>query len=226
MKYPIGWLWIAFCCTAPVFSQEIGFVDLTDPPFRESTRHPRRFGGACAGVDHAQIQRQVRVTVLSLDKTVYRPDDDLTFEVTVQNTGRRPVLVPWTPHANDVEPVNDRERYSCRVSSIILTFQNPERRTILVGSSLYGSRAVPGTLRSLAPGESFRVRARVQFHPLAPGWTKEELAEEGPFLAKVQADFTEDIRTFTPANGGTMTDSCTGIRSIAANTVEINVEPR
>jgi hypothetical protein len=226
MKRTIALLWIAFCHTAPVFPQEIGLIDLTNPPFRESMRHPRTLGDACGGVSHPQIQRQVKVTIVSLDKTVYRPGDDLTFEVTVQNIGRRAVLVPWTPHASDVEPENDRVQYSCRVSSIILRFEDPEQHTFSVGSSLYGSRSVPGSLRLLAPGESFRVQARLPFRPLAPGWTNEELAEKGPFLAKVQADFREDIRTFTPANGGAMTDSCTDIHSIAADPVEITVEPR
>lgn len=217
---------VFLCWSLPVACQEVGFLDLTQSTVRESTRHPRTLGDSCAGAENAQIQRQVLVTLVSLDHAVYRLNDELTFEALLQNTGKKRVVIPWTPHAHDVEPSEENVSFSCRVAALILTFEDPQRRTATLAASMYGTHRVTGTLKSISPGESVRIRARVRFHPLDPGWSQEELADREPFVAKISGSFREDIRTFKADNGGSMNDSCTDIHSLAGNSKEITVEPR
>lgn len=87
--------------TPAVRAQEIGYIDLTDPPYRDSLlRPPRTQAGGCAGGDSVALQ--VTVTLQSLDKTVYRLGEEITFEIGIQNIGLETILVPWTPNLADI----------------------------------------------------------------------------------------------------------------------------
>jgi len=127
--------------------REIGYIDLTDPPFRESSRHPRTEAGGCADGD--SVVRQVTVTLQALDKTIYRFGEEITFEIGIQNTGKEVILVPWTPDLADLEPTDPKANYKYLIGVVILVFKDFKDRIFSLSESLYGSPNIPGTIRDL-----------------------------------------------------------------------------
>jgi hypothetical protein len=210
--------------TPTVPAQEIGHIDLTDPPYRDSLRHPpRTLAGGCAGGD--SVTRQVTVTLQPLDKTIYGLGEEMTFEVGIQNTGKETILVPWTPDLADMEPTDPKAAYRYLTGVVILVFKDSKDRIFTLSESLYGSPNVPGTVRELPRGQSFTFRGRAKIENLWPrDWGKEELTESGAVGAKVSGHFREDNANYSPNGGGTLTESCIPMRSTKANECEVTVE--
>jgi len=218
---------ILFSSTAlSALAQEIGYVDLTEGPFRESSRHPRTFTGGCGGSGSDSRERQVTATLLSLDRTIYPLGEKVTFELKIQNTGKDPVIVPWTPNLGDLEPVDPNASYKYRIGVVVLTFKDPEHREFYLSESLYGSEDVPGTLRELAPGQWFTVRGTERTEPNSPDWGQGELREFGWVDAKVSGYFREDNGSYSPEQGGTMSAFCIPMRSKSANELTVTLEHR
>jgi hypothetical protein len=207
-----------------VLAQEIGYIDLTDPPFRESSRHPRTQTSGCAGGD--SVTRQVTVTLQSLDKTVYRLGEEITFEVGIQNTGEETILIPWTPDLADLEPTDPKAAYKYLIGVVILVFKDPKDRTFPLSESLYGSLNVPGTVRELTHGQSFTVRGRTTIKFLSPEWGKEDLTESSTVDAKVSGYFREDNAKYSPDAAGKLTELCIPMRSTKANERDTTLEFR
>lgn len=205
--------------------REIGYIDLTDPPFRESWRHPRTEAGGCAGGD--SVARQVTVTLQALDKTIYRFGEEITFEIGIQNAGKEVILVPWTPDLADLEPTDPKANYKYLIGVVILVFKDFKDRIFSLSESLYGSPNIPGTIRDLPPGQSFTVRGRTKIENLWPReWGKEELAESSAVEAKVSGHFREDKRIYSTKEGGKLTESCIPMRSRKANEQDVTLEFR
>jgi hypothetical protein len=113
-------------------AQDAGYIDLTDNIFRESTRRVRTGGGGCGGTSHSQKSDfEVTATVVSLDKSRYRLGEEATFEIKILNSGKRTIVVPWTPHLGDLEPVDSQIPYNYRVGTQELLFSDPEGKGIL-----------------------------------------------------------------------------------------------
>jgi hypothetical protein len=86
------------------------------------------------------------------------------FEVT--NVGKNDLAIPISPHPGDFEPEVSNVSYRVKTLELFLTRDTGEganRQQVMLpgGAGLYGNTSVPGTLVSLAPGESIRVLARV-----------------------------------------------------------------
>jgi hypothetical protein len=171
------------------------------------------------------VARQVTVTLQSLDKTVYRLGQEITWEIGIQNTGKETILVPWTPDLADLEPTDPKAPYKYMVGVVILIFKDSEDRILTLYESLYGSPNVPGTVHELSPGQSFTVRGRTTIKERwPPEWGKEELAESSAVDAKVSGHFREDNENYSPNGGGTLTEACIPMRSTKANEWEATLE--
>src|SRR6184192_3847570 len=144
-------------------AQEIGYIDLSDSDFHEST-WPHHWGaGGCGGVDHPVRESSlpaITVRLLSLDKARYSVGEDATFETRIQNTGKTMVTVPWTPNLADLEPPNAVASHTYLSGAVSLGFRDSENREFWLIESLYGEAGVAGSLRELRPGEWFTVRGR------------------------------------------------------------------
>lgn len=184
-----GSILLSLAAPLSALAQEIGYVDLTDGPSRESSRHPRTFSGGCGGGGSDSREPQVTVTLVALDQTILPLGEEVTFEVKIQNTGKNPVIVPWTPNLGDVEPADPKASYKYRIGVVVVTFKDPESREFSMGESLYGSEEVPGTLRELAPNHWFTVRGRGRTDAGSPDWGRDELREFGWVDAKVSGFF-------------------------------------
>lgn len=220
-----GTILLSSAVSASSLAQEIGYVDLTDGPFHESSRHPRTFTGSCGGGTHS-AEPQATVTVLSLDQTILPLGDEVTFELKIQNTGKSSLFVPWTPNLGDLEPLDPKASYKYRVGVVVLNFTDPEHRAFPVSESLYGSADVSGTLRELVPGQWFSVRARGRAEPYPPNWGRGELRGFGWIDAKVSGYFGEGNDSYSPEQGGSLTDVCIPMQSKRANELTVTLERR
>lgn len=208
-----------------VLAEEIGYIDLTEGPFRESSRHPRTMSGGCGG-GRDSSNRQVSATLLSLDRAIYRLGDEVTFEIKVRNTGKDVVIVPWTPHLGDLEPVDPDASYKYLNGGVVLAFSDPEGREFLLSEFLYGAEDDPETLRELLPGQWFTVRGRQRIEPNRTDCGQDELQESGWVDAKVSAYFVENSASYSPENGGSSSETCIPMRSTRANELVVTLEHR
>jgi hypothetical protein len=135
-------------------------VDATGP-IRESQREEASGRGGSSG---GGIGRKLSIQVAV--ETTGAPADEngkTVVEFTLTNSGKTDLNVPISPHPGDFEPADPKASYKVEMLSLFIT-SNKKATDILSGSAhLYGSDAVPGTLLSLATGESIRVLLRVAF---------------------------------------------------------------
>jgi hypothetical protein len=84
-------------------------LDLTDPAPRHRIRNPNGGGGGFCeggGVSGVVIP-DLTLTLMSVDKLAYSVDEDVTFEVKAENTSTHSIVIPWTLHLADLEPIED-----------------------------------------------------------------------------------------------------------------------
>jgi uncharacterized repeat protein (TIGR01451 family) len=207
-------------------AQEVGYIDLSDNIFRDDSRQTRTRGGGCGTSPHSaqDSQLDVTTTIMSLDKTRYRIGEEATFEIKVMNTGNKTILVPWTPHSGDLVPVNPHSSYKLSMGTISLVFEDPEGFNFLVAEYLFGLPNVPGSLRELPPGQWFIVKGRKSITPSSADWGKQEFADSGFVEAKVGALYMEDTRSYSPKDGGSLSDWCIPLRCRKSNQLEVTLE--
>jgi hypothetical protein len=115
---------VAFLVASAVFAQEIGSSDLTDLHPRERIRLPHAGSGACGGTDF-EPSLSANIALMYLDRTSYSVGEEVTYEVKVQNAGKEPIEIPWTPHLGDLEPGDPSESYTYLHAAISLDFTEP-----------------------------------------------------------------------------------------------------
>ena len=214
-----------------IAAQEIGYLDLSDNVFRERSRQTRSGGGGCGGSFHFHNVPEARpmevtATIVSLDKMRYRIGEEVTFEIKILNSGKKTIIVPWTPHLGDLEPADPRTSYKYRVGVVVLSFSDPEHNEFFVSESLYGSSRLGGTLRELAPGEWFTVRGRKTVELVGQNWGQKEFRESGFVEAKVTGFYRQDNGTYSPKDGGKDTQWCIPFPSKRGNQIDVTIEQR
>ena len=132
-------------------------VDATGP-VRQRQKEPT--GGSGGGVGRSLT---LRVAIEARGS----PDENgrtlVNFVLT--NSGKIDLTLPISPHPADFEPADTERRNTVKVLSLCVT-SDKQQAHILVGQpNLYGSNSVPGTLVTLAPGESMQVLSKVAFPP-------------------------------------------------------------
>ena len=211
-----------------IAAQEIGYLDLSDNNFRERSRQTRSVGGGCGGTSHSVESQamEVTATIVSLDKMRYRIGEEVTFEIKILNSGKRTLIVPWTPHLGDLEPADPRSSYKYRVGVVVLSFSDPEGNEFSVSESLYGSSNLSGTLRELSPGEWFTVRGRKTVEFVGHNWGQKEFQDSGFVEAKVTGFYRQDNGTYSPNNGGKDTQWCIPFPCQRGNQIDVTIEQR
>ncbi len=179
-------------------AQGIGWLDLTDTNPRLPIRPPGLGGGECGGGAGYEPAISAKVTLTYLDRTTYSLGDVVTYELKIQNTGKEPIDIPWTPHLADLVPADPSEPYPYLEAVFSLKFTNPvSARSFSLYSDSYGSPNVAGTIRKLPPGESLFVRGRHPIDLYDEEWPR-KIAESSPLNVKVTANLTLDSATYTP----------------------------
>jgi hypothetical protein len=129
-------------------------------PTRERHRQPSSGSGGGTG-----YKLPIEVAVKAIAGA---PDENgrTLVEFALTNTGRKQLAVPISPHPGDLEPEESKASYTAKMLNIYLTLDTVERAsrqqvTLPGGAYLYGSSDSPGTIVSLATGESINVLAPV-----------------------------------------------------------------
>jgi hypothetical protein len=139
-------------------------LDIVSYPMTPEPSEPSEPGGIGAG-GRSWVEGQVptdialRATLVSMDSGSYLTGDPLTYEIEVENTGSKPVVLPWSP---DRVLFRTQSALPTATGSIFLEVWDvtgSRRLAWLESKGLLGSTAVAGTLQLLAPGETalFRV---------------------------------------------------------------------
>ena len=109
----------------------------------------------------------IRITLLSLDKRSYKLGDESVFDVALENISKEAVQIPWSPDSSIGSPFNDSSPPGNLLAVISLVVGNKTLGEYQASTyGLYGSRTVPGSLKTLQPGQRVRIRVpgRWQFY--------------------------------------------------------------
>jgi hypothetical protein len=143
--------------------------------------------GAGGGVEGEKPFTNLRVTLESLDRRSYAPGEPLVYEILVENLGPRALVLPWSPDRVAVQgqALDDSQ---VRTASLFLEVTDRQRKRIawLEPQRLFGRAAAVGTLQTISPGESARIRVPGLWRPDVGTWSREtpqELARVSVMLS-------------------------------------------
>jgi hypothetical protein len=183
-------------CTA--FSQEAGWLDLTDLHPRERIRAPHAGSMECGGGAGFEPSLEASITLMYLDKASYSMGEEITFEVKVQNTGREAIEIPWTQHIGDLESAESSQPYTYLHAAISLNFTEPNsNRSFSIFANSYGSSDLAGTTRKLLPGQWIFIRGRQKLEAYEEWWWN-KIKDSSPLTVKVSAGLMLDKVTYSP----------------------------
>jgi hypothetical protein len=129
-------------------------VDATGP-IRQRKRDAARGHVGCCG-------RKLPLQV-AMETTGSPPDENgqTLVEFVLTNSGKKALVLPVSPHPGDLEPSDPNATYSGMSLGLRIGLSKKPAGIFGGGADLFGSKEFPGTLVSLAPGDSIRVLARV-----------------------------------------------------------------
>jgi hypothetical protein len=159
--------------------QKEHFLDLTAvpsvagmlvPPETGQVPIDERLGpGSVTIASHQQAPQSpfsMRVAVFGLNASTFATRDPLFYEVRLTNTGTRSIAFPWSVDQSLF-------RSTAHNSSVVFIGLNDARETRSPGETglviLYGSTDVPGSVETVLPGESVRIRVRSEWMISTPG---------------------------------------------------------
>jgi hypothetical protein len=103
----------------------------------------------------------VAIDLVELQRDVFKLGESLIYEVVLENTGRRPITLPWSPDTERFRDVSHKRAF------LLLEIRDAGGKRVLARLEpqvLFGSKAVADSLLTLAPGRRARVRV--------PGWLR------------------------------------------------------
>lgn len=113
------------------------------------------------GGEGGTIQKREPLRVrLAAGPSTNRLGADFVYDVTLENITEAPVRIPWEPDWRKVETGFEHDPppgYLC--ARVTLWAASELGEQLVAEASLYGSNAAPGSLMTLRPGESVRIRA-------------------------------------------------------------------
>jgi hypothetical protein len=129
-------------------------VDATGP-IRERHREATSGRGGSVG-------RKLPLQV-AIETTGAPPDENgkTVVDFILTNTGKNDLTLPISPHPRDLQPSDPKARYTVRCLGLRMSSGKAPWTIFPGGADLYGRDSIPGTLITLAPGESIRVLTRV-----------------------------------------------------------------
>jgi hypothetical protein len=162
--FVVGW---TFC-----FAQQAGYLDLVT----QSTR-PRQVEPATASATVGNIgagdsavftpRKELKLTVSRVELTDSEIGKTLIYEVNLQNTDNRAIVIPWTASPRDIEPA-ERRPYEYQMAKLApRLIKSTGEEAGLEGTLIYGSD-VSSTTYQLSPGQSVRIRAQTRLVPHPP----------------------------------------------------------
>jgi hypothetical protein len=138
------------------------YLDLTVVKNCRSTRKTGRgWGGGVGGSGVRELRYPLKMTLLGFDKKSYRPSEAVEYEVLIENIGQTAFVIPWASECDldRVRPDDTFDPPGYRLAYINLVYTDPSgHEHFTPGGSAYGSELVPGSLKSLQPGQKVTIR--------------------------------------------------------------------
>ena len=207
--------------------REVGYLDLTTAVVGQRIHEPTTGSGSGMGIGSSvrtrpKILQPLRISIVSLGSTKYKVDDDVVYEIKVENTGHEQLMIPWDPNLSHMEPEGAATEYSYRIASIALRLSHAGKPFETLASNLlflFGTTGVPSSFIKIAPGEWVRVRAKARLSPAQSPQPDAIQGSERSVSARVvwtisnahvsrRADgYHEDVTTEGPENISVNTES-------------------
>jgi hypothetical protein len=204
-------------------AQEVGYLDLTGVTPRTNLRYPPSpppkvncknlvcsgIGGGFAstaiacGFGRRDDPRAIQTTVTWFDRVDYHIDDDIEFEIKLENTGSETMLIPWTPHLADLQPADDSKAFDSLELDLNLDIKRDPIAITLPLTILYGSKETANTVVELHPGEWVRLRSSVKL--VVYEAFRKHVNEEPGVAWQATARFGYRHDSFHPSPGGSFT---------------------
>jgi hypothetical protein len=122
--------------------------------------------GMSSGDRREPLSARLAVTLISLDRTSFQWGDSVIYEVLLENVGRVPIVLPWSPDPNlfleFAEPSSPPPYQKAVVELQVLT-STSKLVARLPAQGLYGSDAVAGSLLVMAPRQTALIRIPTQW---------------------------------------------------------------
>ena len=154
---------VAFAaCTVLGTAQVIAFLDLTGVKPQLDLRYPPsppakcNKEGVCSGGGYSGMSiacggaapGELQVNLTYLDRSEYFDGDTAEIETTIENVGKIPLQIPWTPHLAGLQPEDESAKFGVYELQVGLFLNWGERYSISLGwLNLYGDPTQPGTMR-------------------------------------------------------------------------------
>lgn len=137
---------------------------------------------------------------MNLDKTSYAMGEEVSFEVKIQNSGKEPIDMPWTPNSADLEPADASKSYTYLHAAVSLKFtESVSNRSFSVYANSYGSPDVPGTIQKLQPGQWIYVRASRKIEVYEDWWWT-KVKDSAPLDVTASAGLMLGKVTYSPGD--------------------------
>ena len=116
---------------------------------------------------HREPPETLNVTLVATDVVSFAWGDHFVYELLIENIGKRPVTLPWSPDMGPFAQPVPRTPPGFVAATLSLHVETHDgtssRLAILHPQSLYGSYEVPGSLLVLAPGKTAHIRVPAQW---------------------------------------------------------------
>jgi hypothetical protein len=110
--------------------------------------------GVITAEDH--LEREILVAITNVSEKNPREGSELQAEVTLRNTGKQSIQVPWNTDPNIIESGQDPEHYVWEVGTFEVVLTSRAHGGALLKNStqyLYGSQFSPGSMLTIEPGQ-------------------------------------------------------------------------
>jgi hypothetical protein len=198
-------------------AQEIASLDLTKVNRRVDLRRPQatslvtgRYSGTeqtTPCFDSKSKAGALRASLLSLDRTHYRLEDEPIFEVTIENAGFTTIRIPFSPHLGDLQPDDPGKKFAYSELHITLWIAaGDDQWDANTGGVvvLYGDNDHSGTMLSLNPGQWVRIVGTGKFTLPSDGLNDEFIRLHPVGRVYAQASLYRDETLITPTQSATV----------------------
>jgi hypothetical protein len=209
MKKAVRFAFCVLILTVPAKGQQVGAVDLTNPPamdnlaaMREGLGLPngcKELGGSVG--DGAIIPRknqphEIRVEITDVRNKVINAGSFSQVEVRLRNSGKYPIKLPWSTDANIIEKNQNPSRLAWEVGNFQVLLDRSDRLKNL-GQSLYGSEFSKGSMITIQPGEW--IIAVIKFKLELEYPTPDQVIRTGERYLQVEWEQSSHTETLDPA---------------------------
>jgi hypothetical protein len=176
-----------------------------------------RFNPSTAG-KRGPLAAPLKVTLERLDAGSYQLGDKVIYEVTMENVSQELQTIPWSPDENKVKARGRYEPHDYTDAFLGLVVKDKALGDQFVAvQGVYGSASVPGSLKTLLPGQKVRIRAQGQMF-FAAADVSEKVSRKlskSPLKLKVQARYSLHPGPAAPDSGPVVSANAETIELLA-----------